>query len=223
MKRLLFVLFVVMLVFPSSYAEGRKRKVLCPKGKVIVLNSHYGKASHSAKKEEPQIKPELSVEVDEGTPKFIHKRPQFPCSNGINHGGGCTRVEFYAVIKGGKMTRGGAYEKLQLKIGLKNIEVELSSELQKGTCLFDVVLKHELTHLALHRNVLKRFAPEIAKAVLSTAERFQTKQAERISEVLKDYTRRMSEEDDKQNALMDTTDSYIYQQKQCVQTEKSRK
>ncbi|MBO4643608.1 MAG: hypothetical protein J5716_03250 [Alphaproteobacteria bacterium] len=217
MKRLLFVLFVVMLVFPSSYAEGKKTKTSCPfRKKTVIL--------HPIDKEEVRIKPELSVEVDEGTPKFIHKRPQFPCSNGINHGGGCTRVEFYAVIKGAKMTPEGAFEKLQLKIGIKNIVVELSSELQKGTCLFDVVLKHELTHLALHRNVLKRFAPEIAKAVLSTAESFQTKQAERIiSEVLKDYTRRMSEEDDRQNALMDTTDSYIYQQKQCFQSKKTRK
>jgi len=174
---------------------------------------------YAAENQLPQVKPEMSVEIDEGTPKFIHRNKQFPCSHGINHGGGCTRVYFYAEMGGVEVTPQGALKKIKLKIGLKDVEVELSSTLPKGSCLFDVVLKHELTHLALHRRILKRFAPEIAKAVLSVAEEFQAPftqaQFNKIAGVLNAYTNRMIQEDDKQNALMDTTDSYIYQQKQC--------
>ena len=165
-------------------------------------------------------KPELSVEVNEGKPKFIHKNKMFPCSHKINRGGGCTRVSFYAKLRGMEITPEGALKKIKLQIGLQDIEVELSSELKKGSCLFDVVLKHELTHLALHRNVLKRFAPEIAKAVLSTAETLPVPVTQahfnRISRVLNSYVGRMMREDDKQNALMDTGDAYLYQQKQCA-------
>ena len=114
-----------------------------------------------------------------------------------------------------------------MKIGLKDVEVELSSTLQKGSCLFDVVLKHELTHLALHRRVLKRFVPEIAKAVLSVAEEFQAPftqaQFNRIARVLNSYVNQMMQEDDRQNALMDTTDAYVYQQKQCGKSGTGRK
>ena len=165
-------------------------------------------------------KPELSVEVNEGKPRFIHKNKQFSCSHKINNGGGCTRVSFYAELRGTEITPEGALKKLKLQIGLRDVEIELSSDLKKGSCLFDAVLKHELTHLALHRKVLKRFAPEVAKAVLSTAESLPVPITQahfnRISNVLKKYVDRMMREDDKQNALMDTGDAYLYQQKQCL-------
>lgn len=164
-------------------------------------------------------KPEMSVEIDPGKPKYIHRNKLFPCSHGVNHGGGCTRVYFYAELHGTEMTWDGAFKKIKLRIGLRDVEVELSSDLKKKTCLFDAVLKHELTHLALHRRILKRFAPEIAKAVLSVAQEQEPPvtqaQFNRISNVLSNYVDRMMKEDEKQNALMDTTEAYRYQQEQC--------
>lgn len=163
-------------------------------------------------------RPEISVDVDEGKPVFIHKNKNVPCAGGVNHSVGCTRVFFYAELKGAETTPAGGIKKIRLQIGLRDVEVELSSDLKKKTCLFDAVLKHELTHLALHRRVLKRFAPEAAKAVLSTAENQSPpfhKQFDRISKVLKEYVDRMMKEDERQNALLDSADAYRYQQKQC--------
>ena len=166
-----------------------------------------------------QIKPEIYVKIDDGTPVYIHKNKYFPCDHGLNHGGGCTRVHFYAEMKGSDFTPDGILKKITLQIGLKNIEVELSSELKRKTCLFDVILKHELTHLALHRKILKRFAPEIAKAVLIVAEEqkgaLTQKKFDKIAQVLNDYLSKMMKEDERQNALMDSDEAYVFQQKQC--------
>lgn len=204
MKRFLFVFFAAMTVFFSFSAAAEN-----------FLAS-------------PPVKPEMSVEIDEGNPNFIYKNKRFRCSHGrVNHGGGCTRVKFYAVMSGAVTTSEGALKEIRLKIGLQNVEVEVSSELKKGSCLFDAVLKHELTHLALHRKIVKRFAPEIAKAVLSVAEGFSTpvnaSEYNRISAVLKNYIERMMKEDEKQNALMDTDDAYVFQQNQCLRSEKKGK
>jgi len=173
-----------------------------------------------------KIKPEIAVKIDEGEASFLFNRKRVTCSH-ASHVLGCTRVRFYAVIAGSEITPDGELKKLSLQVGLRDVVIELSSELEKGTCLFDAVLKHELTHLALHRSVLKRFAPEIAKAVLSVAENFQPPftqtQFNRIAKVLKDYSNRMVREDDRQNAMMDTTDAYAFQQKQCYQSGKNGK
>lgn len=166
-----------------------------------------------------QEKPEIYVKIDDGTPVYIHRNKHFPCDNGFNHGGGCTRVNFYARMKGSDFTPDGKLKKITLQIGLKNIEVELSSELKKGSCLFDVVLKHELTHLALHRKILKRFAPEIAKAVLVVTEEqkgvLTQKKFDKIAQTLNDYLNKMIKEDKRQNALMDSDEAYAFQQRQC--------
>ncbi|MBR1778073.1 MAG: hypothetical protein IJ752_05755 [Alphaproteobacteria bacterium] len=166
-----------------------------------------------------QIKPETVLQIDEGVPKYIYKNDKVACSGSAGHTLGCTRVEFYANITGSEFTPEGALKKMTLQIGLRNIEIELLADLKKGSCLFDVVLKHELTHLALHRRILNRFAPEIAKAVLVEAEKqlppMTQAQFNRISRSLVRFLDRMAAEDDRQNALMDSTDAYLYQQRQC--------
>ena len=167
-----------------------------------------------------RIKPEISVKIDEGEPSYLFNRKRVPCAHD-GHALGCTRVRFYATMAGTEITADGALKKLTLEVGLKNVNIELSSDLKKGTCLFDVVLKHESTHLALHRRVLKRYAPEMAKAVLSEAEKqsppMTQKKFNRLSKIMNAYVNRMNEEDDRQNALMDTGDAYSYQQAQCAE------
>ena len=185
-------------------------------------------------------KPEISVEIDEGEPKFIQKNQDISLSCKSDHAAGCMRSRFYGKMspewtkikkiterttkrtKIKKITFQWILKKIQLKIGLKDVEIELSTKYKKETCGFDLVLKHELTHLALHRAVLKRFAPEIAKAVLSVAEEnmsglSQQAQTDRINNVLNEYMERMKQEAARQDALMDSTESYGYQWKQCKQ------
>ena len=164
-------------------------------------------------------KPKMSVRIDEGRPVYIHKNRKFDCSGAVNHGGGCTRVVFYASIGNLELTPIGSIRKIDLQIGLQKIEVEISSDLKKGSCLFDAVLKHELTHLALHRRILNRFAPEIAKAVLAVIETFPAPLTQahinKINKVLNGFVSRMMAEDTRQNELMDSQDAYLHLQKQC--------
>ena len=164
-------------------------------------------------------KPELVVRIDEGQPNYIHKNKKFNCSGSVNHAGGCTRVIFYAALGGLKLTSDGLIREITLFIGLKDVEVEISSDLKKGSCLFDAVLKHELTHLALHRRILKRFAPEMAKAVLSVVESMSSPltqtQVNKIDQVLQGFVSRMMAEDKKQNDLMDSQEAYRHLQNQC--------
>ena len=168
---------------------------------------------------EQKVKPEISVEIDEGTPKYIYKNKTVPCSGSSHHTLGCTRVAFYAEMRGTEVTAAGELKKIKLLIGLKEIEVELSSELVKGECLFNAVLKHELTHLALHREILKRFSPEIAKAVLSVADTLLVPVSQagfnKLAKVLYSYADKMMKEDNRQNALMDSSNAYRFQQEQC--------
>lgn len=164
--------------------------------------------------------PELTLEIDEGKPTFLHNRKSFDCANGVNHGGGCTRVHFYVETTGVKPAPDGGIGAVTLKVGLRNVEVELSNDLKKGSCLFNATLKHELTHLALHRNVLRKFAPEIAKAALATIEKMPppltAAQVKKLNGVLKRQVDHMIAQDREQNALMDSDAAYLYQDKQCA-------
>ena len=172
-----------------------------------------------AAEEQDTLKPEIIVKIDEGKPRYIHKNKKIRCAL-EEHVNGCTRVVFYAQMQDSEITAEGVLKKITLQIGLKDVEIELSSDLQKSSCLFDSTLKHELTHLALHRKVLKRFVPEIAKAVLSVTENMappvSRKHFNRISDVLNDYCNRMMREDRKQNALMDSNSAYRYLSEQCA-------
>ena len=188
---------------PVSAAQNIRRAV------PVVVSDNSGRTE----------KPEMVVQLDNGRPVYIHKNKKFDCSGAVNHGGGCTRVGFYAAINGIKLTPDGAVREIGLLIGLKDVEVEISSDLQKGSCLFDAVLKHELTHLALHRRILTRFAPEIAKAVLAVVEGLPPPltqaQINKIDKVLNGFVTRMMAEDRKQNDLMDSQDAYLHLQNQC--------
>ena len=197
MKCFFFICFAMAILFPSvSVQAGRDYS------------------------ETPEVKPEMSVEIDEGTPKFIYQNRKVVC--GLKgHSDGCTRVKFFAELKEADITPKGELKKIKLKIGFEYIEIELSSALQKGSCLFDATLKHELTHLALHRRILKRFAPEIAKAALSVAEEIEPPLTQikfnRITRVIEDYLNRMAREDDRQNALMDSDSAYLHLTSQCLE------
>lgn len=206
MNAKLFLLTTVLFFLPETvFAVQKVRQVLS--------------AEFLTEENQEEIKPEMVVTLDEGKPVFLHKNKKFDCSGSVNHSGGCTRVLFYATINGMTLTPSGKIQKINLMIGLKNIEVEISSDLKKGSCLFDAVLKHELTHLALHRRILNRFAPEIAKGLLSVVENFSPPvtqaQVNKIDRVLNDFVTRMMDEDQKQNNLMDTQEAYMHLQNQC--------
>lgn len=181
-------------------------------GMVLALHPAGGYAA--------AVKPVVSVKIDEGTPRYIYENKNFECSGAHGENLGCTRVHFYVGYDNVMVAPDGTLAGLELLVGLKNVEVEVSTELEKGSCLFNATLKHELTHLNLHRRVLKYHAPEIAKSVLAALDKMQPpltlkKAMSAVDRVTSAGLKRMMADDSQKNALMDTDGAYIHVNRQC--------
>lgn len=181
-------------------------------GMVLALHPAGGYAA--------AVKPVVSVKIDEGTPRYIYENKNFECSGAHGENLGCTRVHFYVGYDNVMVAPDGTLAGLELLVGLKNVEVEVSTELKKGSCLFNATLKHELTHLNLHRRVLKYHAPEIAKSVLAALDKMQPpltlkRAMSAVDRVTSAGLKRMMADDSQKNALMDTDGAYIHVNRQC--------
>ena len=185
-------------------------------GMVLALHPAGGYAA--------AVKPVVSVKIDEGTPRYIYENKNFACSGAHGENLGCTRVHFYVGYDNVMIAPDGTLAGLELLVGLENVEVEISTELEKGSCQFNATLKHELTHLNLHRRVLKRHAPEIAKSVLAALDKMRppvtlNRAMSAVDKATSAGLKRMMADDSQKNALMDTDKAYAYVSRQCPEEE----
>ena len=118
-------------------------------------------------------------------------------------------------VENGKVSYDRSLPQVYLKFGLRNITVYILSSIPKGSCEFDLVLKHELTHVAVARKVVKRFAREISKALLATLDE-GTASPYQIAKMIDRYHRQMIEEKNRQDSLLDAPGSVVYQWEQCL-------
>ena len=106
-------------------------------------------------------KPKVILNVDMGDIRYFYKKQQdIKCNTPT--AAGCTHSEMYgnfAVLSGSKGIVG-----LVVNIGFKDFIVDVASEYPKGSCEFDLILKHELTHVALARAVVERYSAELGAA-----------------------------------------------------------
>lgn len=177
-------------------------------------------ALHPAGGDAAAVKPVVSVKIDEGTPRYVYKNKNFECSGAHGENLGCTRVHFYVGYGNIAVAPDGTLAGLELLVGLENVEVEISTELEKGSCQFNATLKHELTHLNLHRRVLKHHAPEIAKSVLAVLDKMRppltlNRAMGAVDKATSAGLKRMMADDSQKNALMDTDGAYIHVSRQC--------
>lgn len=164
------------------------------------------------------IKPEISLKTDPGKISYVHQNKTVIC-NGVP-AAGCTSSIIYMEPLRVDLTPRGEIKKIHLALGIENLVVEVSSQYLKGTCEFDLVLKHELTHVAVARRVLDRYAPEMAKALLLEAESLPVpvNQA-RYNQLLaraQNFFNRMVREKERQDDLLDAPGSNVYQWSQCA-------
>lgn len=160
-------------------------------------------------------KPRIVLKTDDSFIEYTTASPPLSCGADA---AGCTVKRF----SGGWTVHylpSGRVEKIELFLTLKNTVI-ISTEYPKGTCLFDKVLKHELTHVALGRGVLKKYAPETAKAVLAKLDSLpqpidEAGYAELETEVNRMISA-MTAENNRQDALIDGGDNYKYQWKQAL-------
>ena len=154
---------------------------------VLLLFSLTGRAVAAA--------PELALSVENGKVSYDRSLPRIDC-NGAD-AAGCTKAQIYMDSPRFVYDAQGNIAKVYLKFGLRNITVYILSSIPKGSCEFDLVLKHELTHVAVARKVVKRFAREISK-------------------MIDRYRRQMIAEKNKQDRLMDAPGAVVYQWEQCL-------
>jgi hypothetical protein len=71
-----------------------------------------------------------------------------------------------------RSARGGGYcadlKSVQLKVGYPEIRVYLPKEYKEGSCAYEVVREHEMTHVAITRAVLEDHAPRLERVVRET-------------------------------------------------------
>lgn len=157
--------------------------------------------------------PELALSVENGKVSYDRSLPRIDC-NGAD-AAGCTKAQIYMDAPRFVYDAQGNIAKVYLKFGLRNITVYILSSIPKGSCEFDLVLKHELTHVAVARKVVKHFAREISKALLATLDE-GTASPYQIAKMIDRYHRQMIEEKNRQDSLLDAPGSVVYQWEQCL-------
>lgn len=161
-------------------------------------------------------KPKVILNVDMGDIRYFYKKQQdIKCNTPT--AAGCTHSEMYgnfAVLSGSKGIVG-----LVVNIGFKDFIVDVASEYPKGSCEFDLILKHELTHVALARAVVERYSAELGAALLAEADKMKPpvsrRDIRRLSDIANEYLSEMNRIQQEQYDLMDSKGNNSYQWEQC--------
>lgn len=161
-------------------------------------------------------KPKVILNVDMGDIRYFYKKQQdIKCNTPT--AAGCTHSEMYgnfAVLSGSKGIVG-----LVVNIGFKDFIVDVASEYPKGSCEFDLILKHELTHVALARAVVERYSAELGAALLAEADKMKPpvsrRDIRRLSDIANEYLFEMNRIQQEQYDLMDSKGNNSYQWEQC--------
>jgi len=156
--------------------------------------------------------PKIVVSVDNGEIEYDLSQPQITC-NGVD-AAGCTKAQIYMDAPRLSYDAGGNIVGVELRFGLQNITVFILSTLRKGSCEFDLTLKHELTHVAVARKVVKRYAVEISKALLVLLDEGKAHPYQ-VAQMIDRYRRQMIAEKNKQDVLMDAPGALVHQWRQC--------
>lgn len=157
--------------------------------------------------------PELVLSVENGTVNYDRSLPQIDC-NGVD-AAGCAKAQIYMDSPRFSYDAEGNIAKVYLNFGLRNITVYILSSIPKGSCEFDLVLKHELTHVAVARKVVKRYAAEMSKALLAKLDD-KTASPYQIAKMFDRYQSQMMAEKNRQDALLDAPGAVVYQWGQCL-------
>lgn len=214
------IIFFTLVFFAFSAAAQENRPISHnPNGTNTFQKRKrvYQKKTKKTQKKNPEYsktppKAEVRVKIETPEPEYKIVSPaKMDC---ITPGAaGCTVPRVGCDIRF-EYTSENMVKAINLTISLEN-EVRISSSYPKGSCFFDHILKHELTHVALNRKVLQTYAPEISKAALVTLDALpQPLNADGYRDVYTSiYTLlgKMEEEQNKQNELLDGDENYTYQ------------
>lgn len=161
-------------------------------------------------------KPKVVLNVNMGNIKYFYKKKRdIRCET--PEAAGCTHIKMYcgaSFIPYADGIRG-----LTVNLGFEDFTVDVASEYPKGSCEFNLVLKHELTHVAFARAVVERYSAELAAALLAEAEAVKTpisrRDAQKLFDITNEYCIEMNRIQQEQHDLMDSKGNNSYQWEQC--------
>ena len=116
--------------------------------------------------------------------------------------------------------------KIDVKMGYPLFEILIDSRYRRGSCQYNVILDHENEHVDLHLQALERFRPWLESQILNEASRIKPiivrspdKAVRHFSSILtgriKLATKKLSNAAARENAEIDTVQSYKEIQAQC--------
>lgn len=161
--------------------------------------------------------PAVDVKVERKEVDYVLKDGAFSCDSEKATAGGCTRYKT-------KWSAAVDCAKPSVALTAKEVlvEIDLNKQHPKGSCLFDLTLKHELTHLSLNRKTLDTVLKTAASEILTA---FQVMQRQgnsceeikrSVFELSRHYADIFIKEQEKQNNLIDGDGHYKYQNEQCA-------
>lgn len=99
--------------------------------------------------------------------------------------------------------------------------IDISSDYPKGSCYFDHILKHELTHDSLNRKIFNAYLQEFPKTVLAKLDTLPQPLASdgynELYAAINGVIDRMYKEQEKQHSFLDGEENYAYQWKQAAE------
>lgn len=178
--------------------------------------NEYALPNSSAYATVSRAKPKVDIKVERKEVEYVLKDGIFSCSSEKATADGCTHYTsaWDVIVDCGKPS-------VTLTARETEVEIDLNKQYPKGSCLFDLTLKHELTHLSLNRKVLDTVLKNAAAGILTTFQSMQQRgySCDEITRTVFEQVERCnaeySRESDRQNALIDGTDHYKYQREQC--------
>lgn len=194
----------------QTQKDGEKTAAFPVPNKYALPNSNaYATVSRN--------QPAVDVKVERKEVDYVLKDSAFSCDSEKATAGGCTRYKT-------KWSAAVDCAKPSVALTAKEVlvEIDLNKQHPKGSCLFDLTLKHELTHLSLNRKTLDTVLKTAASEILTAFQAMQRQgnSCEEIKrsvfELSRHYADIFIKEQEKQNNLIDDDGHYKYQNEQCA-------
>lgn len=202
----------------TDYKESEKNQTQKDGGKPADFSvpNKYALPNANAYATVSRAQPTIDIKVERKEVEYVLKDGIFQCASEKATADGCTRY---------KTSWSAAVDCAKPSVALTAKEIEVVIDLNKrhpkGSCFFDLNLKHELTHLSLNRKTLDTVLKTAASEILTAFQAMQRQgnSCEEIKrsvfEQVRKYAAVFSKEQDRQNNLIDGAEHYKYQSEQC--------
>lgn len=203
----------------TDYKESEKNQTQKDGEKLAAfpVPNKYALPNSNAYATVSRNQPAVDVKVERKEVDYVLKDAAFSCDSEKATAGGCTRYKT-------KWSAAVDCAKPSVALTAKEVlvEIDLNKQHPKGSCLFDLTLKHELTHLSLNRKTLDTVLKTAASEILTAFQAMQRQgnSCEEIKrsvfELSRHYADIFIKEQEKQNNLIDGDGHYKYQNEQCA-------